>query len=86
MEEKIRRKELAKQMWQDCEAFLKEMTEKYQDIIIKDSPLLEYKKKEYVSTWKDKINRENGFKVLNYPTQMFNISFEIIDDYLNKTI
>ena len=86
MEEKIRRKELAKQMWQDCEAFLMEMTEKYQDIIIKDSPLLEYKKKEYISQWKDETNRENGFKILDYPTQMFNIRFEIFDDYLNKKI
>lgn len=86
MEEKIKRKELAKQMWQDCEAFLKEMAEKYQDIIIKDSALLEYKKKEYVSTWKDEINRENGFRILDYPTQMFNIRFEVMDDYLNKVL
>ena len=79
MEGKNRRKELAQQMWQDCESFLKEMAEKYQDIIIKDSALLEYKKKEYVSTWKDEINRENGFKVLDYSTSMYNIRFEVAD-------
>lgn len=73
-------------MWQDCEAFLKEMTEKYQHIIIKDSPLLEYKKKEYVSTSKDEINRENGFRILDYPTMLFNIRFEVVDGYLNKVL
>ena len=57
-ETKKTRQELVKQMWQDCEAFLKEIADKYQDIIIRDSPLLEYKKQERTSTWKDDINRE----------------------------